>query len=98
MGFSCLFCQERDRVSYFSSWCIACANLRRMLLLYDPEKCTDILKRTLTRDEKQITYKIQQEVKALVNKEIEAPNPKTIVDDTDESYIKKPSTRSSKKA
>tara|TARA_R110000744_G_scaffold85603_6_gene167261 strand:+ start:313 stop:513 length:201 start_codon:yes stop_codon:yes gene_type:complete len=66
-----------------------------MLLLYDPEKCTDILKRTLTRDEKQITYKIQQEVKALVNKEIEAP---TIVDDTDESYIKKPSTRSSKKA
>tara|TARA_R110002073_G_scaffold453_2_gene3769 strand:- start:2058 stop:2342 length:285 start_codon:yes stop_codon:yes gene_type:complete len=92
MGFSCLFCQERDRVSYFSSWCIECANLRRMLLLYDPKKCTDILKRTLTRDTKQIEYKISQEQKALLNKEITEK-----IDDTDESYIQKPETRSSKK-
>tara|TARA_R110000824_G_scaffold34846_3_gene110023 strand:+ start:1756 stop:2049 length:294 start_codon:yes stop_codon:yes gene_type:complete len=96
MGFSCLFCQERDRVSYFSSWCLACANLRRMLLLYDPEQCTNILKRTLTRDEKQIDYKISQEQKALVNKDIEKIDIQKI-DDTDDSYFKKPETRSSKK-
>tara|TARA_R110002096_G_scaffold323207_1_gene517382 strand:- start:3200 stop:3394 length:195 start_codon:yes stop_codon:yes gene_type:complete len=62
-----------------------------MLLIYSPDKCCGILKRTLTRDEKQIDYKISQEQKALVNKEIEN------IDDTDESYIKKPETRSSKK-
>jgi|TARA_R110002072_G_scaffold14091_1_gene58795 hypothetical protein len=91
MGFKCYFCEERDRVSYFSNWCSECANLRRMLLIYSPDKCCGILKRTLTRDEKQIDYKISQEQKALVNKEIEN------IDDTDESYIKKPETRSSKK-
>ena len=91
MGFKCYFCEERDRVSYFSNWCSECANLRRMLLIYSPDKCCGILKRTLTRDNKQIEYKISQEQKALVNKEIEN------IDDTDESYIKKPETRSSKK-
>ncbi len=92
MGYQCLFCEERTRTSYWSNWCDDCAQLRRMLLLYDPKKCTDILKRTLTRDEKQIDYKISQEQKALVNKEITEK-----IDDTDESYIKKPETRSTKK-
>jgi len=69
--FHCNFCEERERVSYWSSWCSECANLRRMLLIYTPDKCTDILKRTLTRDEKQINFKINQEVKKIVMKQIE---------------------------
>ena len=92
MGFKCYFCEERDRVGYWSNWCLECANLRRMLLLYDPKQCTDILKRTLTRDTKQIYYKISQEQKCLVNKDIE----KKVTFD-DDSHIEKPSTRSSKK-
>ena len=92
MGFKCYFCEERDRVGYWSNWCLECANLRRMLLLYDPKQCTDILKRTLTRDTKQIDYKISQEQKSLVNKDIE----KKVTFD-DDSHIEKPSTRSSKK-
>jgi len=67
----CYFCQERERVGYWSYWCEDCANLRRMLLIYSPEKCIDILKRTLTRDTAQINYKVQQEIKKIVNKEIE---------------------------
>tara|TARA_R110000744_G_scaffold340306_1_gene445532 strand:- start:10 stop:186 length:177 start_codon:yes stop_codon:yes gene_type:complete len=51
-----------------------------MLLIYEPEKCISILKRTLTRDDTQIQYKVQQEIKKIVNKEIE---------DTDLSYEKK---------
>tara|TARA_R110000824_G_scaffold98476_2_gene234978 strand:- start:138 stop:314 length:177 start_codon:yes stop_codon:yes gene_type:complete len=51
-----------------------------MLLIYEPEKCISILKRTLTRDDTQIQYKVQQEIKKIVNKEIE---------DTDSSYEKK---------
>lgn len=78
----CYFCCERERVGYWSYWCADCANLRRMLLIYSPEKCTSILKRTLTRDDSQIDYKITQEIKKIVNKEIE--------DKTDESYDKKP--------
>ena len=85
----CYFCGERERLGYWSYWCEDCANLRRMLLIYEPEKCTSILKRTLMRDDTQIQYKVQQEVKKLVNKEIE--------DKTDESYEEKPNTRSNKK-
>ena len=59
-----------------------------MLLIYSPDKCTNILKRTLTRDDNQIQYKVQQEIKKIVNKEIE---------DTDNSYEDKPNTRSNKK-
>ena len=76
----CYFCQERERVGYWSYWCEDCANLRRMLLIYSPEKCISILKRTLTRDDNQIDYKVQQEIKKIVNKEIE---------NSDESYEKK---------
>ena len=76
----CYFCQERERVGYWSYWCEDCANLRRMLLIYSPEKCISILKRTLTRDDNQIDYKVQQEIKKIVNKDIE---------NSDESYEKK---------
>ena len=76
----CYFCCERERVGYWSYWCEDCANLRRMLLIDEPEKCISILKRTLTRDDTQIQYKVQQEIKKIVNKEIE---------DTDLSYEKK---------
>ena len=84
----CYFCGERERVGYWSYWCEDCANLRRMLLIYEPIKCIEILKRTLTRDDAQIDYKVQQEIKKIVNKEIE---------NTDESYEQKPYTRSAKK-
>ena len=86
--FTCIFCNERDRVGFWSSWCSECANLRRMLLIYSPDKCCNILKRTLTRDENQISFKIQQEVKSIVNKQIE---------DTDASHTEAPTTRSKKK-
>ena len=67
----CYFCEERERASFFSYYCEDCAMLRRWLLTYSPEKCCDILKRTLTRDDTQIGYKIQQEVKKIVLKNIE---------------------------
>ena len=61
--------------------------LRRWLVTYDPKKCCDILKRTLTRDDKQIDFKINQEIKKIVNKEIEK-----VGDETHEP----PKTRSKK--
>ena len=86
----CYFCCERERVGYWSYWCEDCANLRRMLLIYSPEKCISILKRTLTRDDNQINYKVQQEIKKIVNKEIEDKT-------EDNTYEEKPNTRSNKK-
>ena len=58
----CYFCCERERVGYWSYWCEDCALLRRMLLVYDPKKCIEILKRTCLRDGKQIDFKINQEI------------------------------------
>lgn len=66
----CYFCEEKDRVSYFSYYCGSCAMLRRWLLTYSPDKCCSILKRTLTRDDKQIDFKITQEIKKLVLNEL----------------------------
>lgn len=66
----CYFCEERERVSYFSYYCQDCAMLRRWLLTYSPQKCCSILKRTLTRDDKQIDFKINQEIKKLVLNEL----------------------------
>jgi len=91
--FTCYFCAERPRVGYWSHYCEDCANLRRMLLIYSPDKCCNILKRTLTRDEKQIDFKIHQEVKKIVNAQIEETVDKT----EDSSYETKPKTRSSNK-
>jgi len=82
----CYFCEEKERVSYFSYYCKDCAMLRRWMLTYSPSKCCDILKKTLTRDDKQIDFKIQQEVKKLVNNQIET---------NDHSYI---TTRSKSKS
>ena len=91
--FACYFCAERPRIGYWSHYCEDCANLRRMLLIYSPDKCCNILKRTLTRDEKQINYKINQEVKKIVNSQIEETVDKT----EDSTYETKPKTRSSTK-
>ena len=96
MGFKCLYCEERDRVSYFSNWCEDCANLRRLLLIYEPQKCIDILKRTLTRDDTQITYKINQEIKKIVNNDIETNVKK--VDETDDHTYETRSKNSKSKS
>lgn len=67
----CYFCEDKPRIGYWSYYCKECAMLRRWLLTYSPDKCCNILKRTLTRDESQISFKIQQEVKSIVLKNIE---------------------------
>jgi len=102
MGFKCYFCDTRDRVGYWSNWCEDCANLRRMLLLYDPKKCCDILKRTLTRDEKQIDFKVSQEIKKIVLNELPTIKEEKVEEDqkineneSDECY-EKPTTRERK--
>jgi len=58
----CYFCGERQRplLGYF---CEDCALLRRMLIIYNPTKAIDILKRTLLRDQAQIDNKIETIVK-----------------------------------
>ena len=71
MGSKCYYCEERERVGYWSYYCEDCAMLRRLLLINSPQKCIDILKRTLTRNCTQIDFKINQEIKKIVNKEIE---------------------------
>ena len=90
MGSSCYFCCERERVSYFNYYCADCAMLRRLLMSYSPKKCCEILKKTCLRDDKQIEYKITQEIKKIVHKEIETKN-------NDDSHIEPPKTRSKKK-
>lgn len=86
MGFKCYFCDTRDRVGYWSNWCDDCANLRRMLLLYDPKRCCDILKRTLTRDEKQIDFKVSQEIKKIVLNELPTIKEEKDGNDSDKEY------------
>tara|TARA_R110002153_G_scaffold223243_1_gene375672 strand:- start:299 stop:580 length:282 start_codon:yes stop_codon:yes gene_type:complete len=88
----CYFCEEKDRTSYFSYYCKDCAMLRRWLLTYSPEKCCSILKRTLTRDDKQIDYKINQEVKKIVLSQLPTIKEE---EENDDSYTK-PKTRASK--
>lgn len=66
----CYFCEEKERVGYWSYYCKDCAMLRRWLITYSPHKCCNILKRTLIRDENQISFKIQQEVKTMVLEQI----------------------------
>jgi len=83
MGFKCYFCESRDRVGYWSNWCEDCANLRRMLLLYDPKKCCDILKRTLTRDDKQIDFKVSQEQKKIMLDSLPTIKEEVVTNDND---------------
>ena len=84
----CYFCEEQERVSYFNYYCKDCAMLRRWLLTYSPEKCCSILKRTLTRDDKQIDYKINQEIKKIVLSELPKVELPTIKEEVEESNLK----------
>jgi len=92
----CYFCEEKDRVSYFSYYCKDCAMLRRWLLTYSPDKCCDILKRTLTRDNKQIDFKITQEVKKIVLSELPTIKEEVNGNESDTLYDKKLRPRKSK--
>lgn len=86
----CYFCCEKERPTYFSHFCDDCNSLRRLMLSYSPSKCTEILKRTCLRDDKQIGFKINQEIKKIVIKEIETKNIEKV---GDESHVT-PKTRS----
>tara|TARA_R110002153_G_scaffold274315_1_gene448477 strand:+ start:20369 stop:20629 length:261 start_codon:yes stop_codon:yes gene_type:complete len=83
----CSFCEEQERESFWKSYCENCAMLRRMLVLHDPKKCVEILKRCLIRNEQQITNKINLELK----------NEIAAVADDNKDYDQKPFTRSNKK-
>lgn len=58
----CYFCSTQQR-PYLGYFCDDCSLLRRMLIVYDPKKATDILKRTLLRDQNQIDIKIDKILK-----------------------------------
>ena len=58
----CYFCEKNTR-PYFGYFCDECAMLRRMLIVYEPTKATEILKRTLLRDQSQIDNKIESIVR-----------------------------------
>ncbi len=58
----CYFCNEQQR-PYLGYFCEDCALLRRMLIVYDPRKAIEILKRTLIRDQNQIDIKIDRILK-----------------------------------
>lgn len=60
---TCTFCGEYPSEGWLKSYCKSCANLRRILILYDSEKCIDILNRVLLRTDAQITNKINLELK-----------------------------------
>ncbi len=81
----CSFCEESEREGFWKSYCEDCAMLRRMLVLHNPKKCVEILRRCLIRNEQQITNKINLELK----KEIEGNDQR--------DYDQKPNTRSNKK-
>tara|TARA_R110002012_G_scaffold304666_3_gene508287 strand:+ start:7907 stop:8164 length:258 start_codon:yes stop_codon:yes gene_type:complete len=77
----CSFCQEQEKESYWQYYCVDCANLRRMLVLHNPKKCVDILRRCLIRNEEQVTNKIKIELKNEANKHNE--------DEKNEYYLRK---------
>ena len=58
MSSICYFCSKNSR-SFFAYYCEDCSLLRRMLIVYDPKKSIEILKRTLIRDQNQIDNKIE---------------------------------------
>jgi len=60
----CYFCQEKDK-NFFSYFCDECSTLRRLLLINEPEKCINILKRVLLRNDTQISNKIKLEVRKI---------------------------------
>ena len=62
MGY-CSFCSEYETEGFFKNYCKNCAMLRRMLVIHDSEKCIEILKRVLIRNQNQIDHKINMELK-----------------------------------
>ena len=68
----CSFCEHQERESFWKSYCEDCAMLRRMLVLHDPKKCVEILKRCLIRNEQQISNKIHLELKTEGNDQRES--------------------------
>ena len=60
---SCSFCEIKETDSYWQKYCKPCADLKRLLVLHDPEKCIEILKRVLLRNPDQINNKILLEIK-----------------------------------
>ena len=73
----CYFCQENEK-PFFQYFCADCSTLRRMLLINKPDKCIEILKRVLLRNDTQISNKIKIEVKKIEieNKKKEEPDDK----------------------
>ena len=96
---TCSFCNDKETEGWLKSYCKACANLRRMLVLYDSEKCIDILNRVLLRTDVQITNKINMELKrpilTAIKKEV-ADIKKEVANDS-KDYDKPISTRSKTK-
>ena len=74
----CSFCEHQERESFWKSYCEDCAMLRRMLVLHDPKKCVEILKRCLIRNEQQITNKIHLELKTESNDQKDYETPKNV--------------------
>lgn len=71
---SCSYCLKYPAESYFKSYCEDCANLRRILILYDSKKCIDILNRVLLRTDPQISNKVNLELKKNMIHEIKKNN------------------------
>lgn len=73
MGYKCYYCESQERETYWKHYCNDCAMLRRMLVLHNPKKCVEILKRCLIRNSEQIDHKINKEVKTIeqTKKELE---------------------------
>ena len=79
----CIYCEAQERESFWKSYCEDCSMLRRMLVLHEPKKCVEILKRCLIRNEEQITNKIKLELKntpTVGNDQLDyiTPKPKTV--------------------
>lgn len=68
----CSFCEIQERESFWKSYCEDCAMLRRMLVLHEPKKCVQILKRCLIRNEQQISNKINVELRTETNDQKES--------------------------
>lgn len=84
----CSFCNEYETQSFWDKYCKNCSMLRRMLIIHNSEKCLEILKRVLIRNDIQIDHKVQMELKKKVIKEVEG---------NDNKDYDKPTTRSKNK-
>jgi hypothetical protein len=89
----CSFCNTVETEGFFKSYCAPCANLRRILILYDSTKCIEILNRVLLRTDTQINHKIKMELSpsTVSNDTKECPKP------TPSAPIPVPSAKQNKK-